>query len=66
VTPNNYASVTVVIVAMIPSTVPAAIMPVKLNARTRIITGIVTVAAYVDAEAFSVNYRWCSDSDERG
>jgi hypothetical protein len=55
-----------VIFAMIPSTVPAAIMPVKLNARTRIITGIVTVAAYVDAEAFSASYRWCSDSDERG
>ena len=62
VTPNNYASVTIVIAAMIPSTVPAAIMPVKLNARTRIIT----VAAYVDAEAFSASYRWCSDSDERG
>jgi hypothetical protein len=69
VTPNYDATVAVVIIAMIPTTVPAAIMPIEFSARTIVtVPVVVTVAAYVNAEALGARYCWCSDGygSERG
>jgi hypothetical protein len=71
---SNYDAT--VIIAMVPATVPAAIMPIELSARTielsarTIVTVavVVAVAAYVNAEALSASYCWRCDGygSERG
>jgi hypothetical protein len=69
VTPNHYTTITIVVVAMIPTTVPTAIMPIEFDARTIVtVAVVVSVAAYVNAEALGARYSWrCNGyGSERG
>ena len=71
VTSNYDATIAPIIIAMIPSTVPTAITPIELYARTIVlrtrtivaVAVVVAVAAYVNAEPFSARYRWHCDGN---